>query len=273
MSRHLMTSMATILISGSLFAQAPTASLRRTADGKPDLSGIWQTGGISLQGGPQGNVVPPAGQAAPAAGDYTRGGAAAPAAAPPRGQRGGSPAAGLPTTPTLQPWAAEKAQSLKNIDDPTVHCFMPGVPRIISMPMPFEIVQTPKQVVILYEAFRAFRIIPTDGRKPVGETLPSYMGDSTGHWEGDTLVVDVKNFNGKIWGPGNMKVTSDAMHVIERYTPNGNTVSYEATIEDPKVLTGPFVYRTTMQHPPDTKVAEYECLENNVDVEHIDKTR
>ena len=169
----------------------------------------------------------------------------------------------------MQPWAAEKSAAMKNVDDPTVHCFMPGVPRIVSMPMPFEIVQTPKQVVILYEAFRAFRSIPTDGRKPVGEVLPSYMGDSVGHWEGDSLVVDVKNFNGRIWGPGNMKVTSDALHVVERYTPTGNTIAYEATIEDPKVLTQPYIYRTTLRRPPETRVLEYECLENNINIEHI----
>jgi hypothetical protein len=137
------------------------------------------------------------------------------------------------------------------------------------MPMPFEIIQTPKQVVILYEAFRAFRNIPIDGRKQPGETLPSFMGDSTGRWDGDTLVVDVKNFNGKIWGPGAMRITSDALHVVERYTHNGNTVSYEATIEDSKVLTGPFVYRATFQRPPETRVMEYECLENNIDVPHL----
>jgi hypothetical protein len=254
-------SIAAILFSGSIFAQTPKASLPRTADGKPDLSGVWQTGGISLEG-TQANVVPATRPAAPAA----------PTPAGPRPQPGGEYAA-LPTQPALQPWAAEKAKTLTNKDDPTVHCFLPGVPRIISMPMPFEIVQTPKQVVILYEAFRAFRIIPTDGRKQPGETLPSYMGDSTGHWEGDTLVVDVKNFNGQIWGPGNMRVTSDAMHVVERYTPAGDTIAYEARVEDPKVLTGPFVYRTTIRRPPETRVAEYECLENNIDVPHLGNGR
>ena len=99
------------------------------------------------------------------------------------------------------------------------------------------------------------------------------MGDSKGHWEGDTLVVDVKNFNGQTWGPGNMRVTSDAMHVIERYTPAGDTIAYEARVEDPKVLTGPFVYRTTIRRPPETRVAEYECLENNIDVPHLGNGR
>jgi hypothetical protein len=158
---------------------------------------------------------------------------------------------------------------MKNIDDPTVHCFQPGVPRVFGMPMPFEIVQTPNKIVILYEAFRTWRIIPTDGKKLVGESPPGYNGDSVGKWEGDTLVVDVTNFNGKIWGPGNMKVTSDAYHVVEKYTLAGDSINYEATIEDPKVLTQPYVYRTTFRKPPETRVMEYECLENNINLESI----
>jgi hypothetical protein len=256
MLKRLSMSLAAILLSGSAFAQTP--AIPRTPDGKPDFSGVWQTGGISLTG-PQANIVPtaPPAPAAPAA----QGRGAAPK---PTGEY-----AALPTQPPLQPWAAEKVKSLTAKDDPTVRCFMPGVPRAFGMPMPFEIVQTPKQIVILYEAFRAFRIIPTDGRKPVGETLPGYMGDSNGRWEGDTLVVDVKNFNGTIWGPGNMRVTSDAYQVTERYTHRGDTIAYEARIEDPKVLTGPFVYRTTFRRPPDTRVAEYECLEGYNDVPHL----
>jgi len=253
---------AATLIASPVFAQAPATPIPRTPDGKPDFSGVWQTGGISLSGR-EANVVSPAGQQpAGARGQGARGGA-------PGGGRGAQAGGGLPTQPSLQPWAAEKVKTLTAKDDPTVHCFMPGVPRIVGMPMPFEIVQTPKQIVILYEAFRAFRIIPIDGRKPVGESLPSYMGDSVGRWEGDTLVVDVTNFNGKIWGPGAMRITSDALRVVERYTHNGDTVSYEATIDDPKVLTGPFVYRTVMRRPPETRVMEYECLENNRDVPHL----
>lgn len=169
----------------------------------------------------------------------------------------------------MQPWSAEKSAAMKNIDDPTVHCFQPGVPRVFGMPMPFEIVQTPNKIVILYEAFRSYRIIPTDGKKPAGESLPSFNGDSVGRWEGDTLVVDVTNFNGRIWGPGNMKVTSDAYRVVERYTVSGDTIAYEATIEDPKVLTQPYVYRTTFRKPPETRIMEYECLENNINLDSI----
>ena len=276
--------MAVLFIAGASFAQAPAASIKRTADGKPDLSGVWQTGGISLTGGAQGNVVAPGAAAAPAAGGRggaapaggrgagAGGGGAAPAgggrgAGAGGGQRGGGTPA--PGALSMQPWAAEKSAAMKNLDDPTVHCFQPGVPRVVGMPMPFEIVQTPNKIVILHEAFRTYRIIPTDGKKLAGESLPSYNGDSVGRWEGDTLVVDVTNFNGKIWGPGNMKVTSDAYKVVEKYTPAGDTITYEATIEDSKVLTQPYIYRATFRKPPETRVMEYECLENNINLKSI----
>jgi hypothetical protein len=169
----------------------------------------------------------------------------------------------------MQQWAADQAAKMKNIDDPTVHCLMPGVPRIISMPFPLEIIQTPNKIAILYEAFRTIRVIPTDGKLVGGEAAPSFNGDSVGHWEGDTLVVNVTNFNGRIWGPGNMKVTSDQYHVVERYTLQGDALAYEAVIEDPKVLTGPFVYRATLRHPPETRIMEYECAENNINLQSI----
>lgn len=274
MFKPIVAAMAVLVLASPTFGQAPAGAFSRTADGKPDLSGVWQTGGISLQG-TDANVVPSGDQAAaPAAGARGgRGGGArgggARGAGGPRGGGGARGAAPAPGALSMQPWAAEKSASMKNVDDPTVHCYMPGVPRIVGMPMPFEIVQTPNKVVILYEAFRAFRIIPTDGSPAAGESLPSFMGDSMGRWEGDTLVVDVKNFNGKIWGPGAMRVTSEDYQVVERYTPTGDAIAYEATITDPKVLTQPYVYRTTLRRPPETRVMEYECLENNINLEHI----
>jgi hypothetical protein len=269
----------TIFMSTALLAQAPApaaapAPIKRTADGKPDFSGIWQSGGISARGG-SANVVPPGGTPAPAAG--ARG--AAPAGGARGGPgggggRGGGPAgsqasAGLPTAAPLQPWAVEKTRGLKNIDDPTVHCFQPGVPRVVGMPFPLEIVQTPNKIAILYEAFRTFRVFPTDGKLVGGESIPGYNGDSVGHWEGDTLVVVVTNFNGKIWGPGAMKITSDKYKVTERYNLVGDTLAYEAIIEDPGVLTGPFVQRYTLTRPAETRIMEYECNENNINLESI----
>ena len=253
-------------VTSALFAQAPAAApIKRTADGKPDLSGIWQSGGVSREGATA-NIVPAGG--APAAG--ARG------AAGPRGgggARGGGAAAqpgALPTQPPMQPWAQEKSAKMKNIDDPTVHCLMPGIPRVVGMPFPLEIIQTPNKIVILYEAFRTFRVIPTDGKLTGGESAPSFNGDSVGHWEGDTLVVDVTNFNGKIWGPGNMKVTSPKYHVVERYTLEGDTLVYRVVIEDPDVLTGPFSPAPSrLTRPPETRIMEYECAENNINLNTI----
>jgi hypothetical protein len=266
----------TILFSSVLLAQAPEGAIKRTADGKPDFSGIWQGGGVSRDGA-QANIVPtgaqPAAAQAGARGGGVRGGAAAPAG---RGAGGGGgrgataqPGA-LPTQPPMQQWALEKSQKMKNIDDPTVHCLMPGIPRVVGMPFPLEIIQTPNKLVILYEAFRTFRVIPLDGKLVGGEAAPSYNGDSVGHWEGDTLVVDVTNFNGRIWGPGNMKVTSAKYHVTERYTLVGDTLQYQAVIEDPDVLTGPFSPTPTiLRHPPETRIMEYECIENNINLNSI----
>jgi hypothetical protein len=266
-----------VCLAGGLFAQAPAAApIKRTADGKPDLSGIWQGGGISLTGGPTGNIVSAtAAPAAPAAGGRGAGGAggagggrgAAPGGG---GGRGAAAPGALPTQPPMQQWAIDKVKNYKNIDDPTVHCYMPGIPRVVGMPFPLEIVQTPGKVVILYEAFRTFRVIPTDGKPLPGEGIAGYNGDSVGHWEGDTLVVDVTNFNGKIWGPGNMKVTSTKYHVVEKYHLEGDTLVYETTIEDPEVLTGPFAPpRTVLRHPSPTRIMEYECLENNINLNTI----
>jgi len=264
------TLVLTIAMSSALLAQTP-AAVKRTPDGKPDLSGIWQGGGISAEG-PQANIVSATAAPPPAGG---RGAVGARGAGGPAGGRGAAAQPGaLPTQPPMQPWAAEKSRGMKNIDDPTVHCYMPGVPRVVGMPFPLEIIQTPDKIVILYEAFRTFRVIPTNGKKLPGEGISSYNGDSVGHWEGDTLVVDVTNFNGKIWGPGNMKVTSEKYHVTERYTltptANGDTLVYETIIDDPGVLTGPFRPNpTTLRHPFETHIMEYECLENNINLNTI----
>lgn len=272
----------TIFLSSVLFAQAPAGAIKRTPDGKPDLSGIWQGGGVSASG-TQANIVPAGAQPAAAGrGGAAAGGRGGGAPAGARGAGGGAAAGGgrggaaaaqpgaLPTQPPMQPWAAEKSRGMKNIDDPTVHCLMPGVPRVVGMPFPLEIIQTPNKIVILYEAFRTFRVIPTNGKLVGGEAAPSYNGDSVGHWDGDTLVVEVTNFNGKIWGPGNMKVTSDKYHVTERYTLVGDALQYQVVIDDPGVLTGPFSPNpTTLRHPPETRIMEYECIENNVNLNSI----
>jgi hypothetical protein len=149
-----------------------------------------------------------------------------------------------------------------------------GVPAITMNPMPLQIVQTPKTTVILYEVMRAFRIIPTDRTNHPPDLDPTYMGDSVGHWEGDTFVVDVTGFNDKTWLDGAGHFHSDALHVVERYTRTPqDTIHYEATAEDPNVLTKPWkVVDTQLRHPPrDDRIMEYECAQNNIDLSHIVK--
>ena len=119
-----------------------------------------------------------------------------------------------------QPWAAEKAKTLGHKDDPALWC-IPSIigPNPVGNGLVGEIVQTAKTVVMLIETYHGFRVIPTDGRPHRDDVVPSYKGDAVGHWEGDTLVVDVTNFSDKNWlnHHGNVSFHSDALHMVERY--------------------------------------------------------
>jgi len=120
--------------------------------------------------------------------------------------------------------------------DPEAKCYLPGVPRATYMPLPFQIIQGDKKIVIAYEYASASRIIPLE---KVGEApTDSYMGWSQGRWDGDTLVVDVTGFNDKTWFDRAGDFHSEALHVVERYTPaSSQMMNYEATMEDAKVFT------------------------------------
>jgi hypothetical protein len=152
-----------------------------------------------------------------------------------------------------QPWALEQKKDnfakrfvRVNTDgvrleplDPEAKCYLPGVPRATYMPFPFQIIQGNKKIVIAYEFASASRIIPLE--KAGDAPTDSYMGWSQGRWEGDTLVVDVTGFNEKTWFDRAGDFHSEALHVVERYTPvSTNMLQYEATIEDPKVFTRPW---------------------------------
>ena len=226
----------------------------RTSDGKPDMTGVWQGGSNRVGTWEEAN--------SPAAGaEFGTG-------------RGGTP---LPPRepPPYQPWAAKKVLEFYNrrgIDDPEAHCLAPGVPRITTIGLfPMEIEQTPKKVIMLYEVFSVFRVIPIGAKHP-DDLEPSFMGDSVGHWEGDTLVVDVTSFNDKTWlGPVGSFHT-EALHVTERYTRvDYNTIRYDVTMEDPNVFTKPWNTHSTIMLRPGTRLREYECSENNADMERYEK--
>jgi hypothetical protein len=145
--------------------------------------------------------------------------------------------------PVPPPYKPEFAAKVKEMSehwmnyDPVFHCGMSGFPRL---GVPAEIVQTPDELVFLYEPIEqlnSFRIIPLDGRKHDPSFNPSYLGDSVGHWEGDTMVIDVVNFTDETWISREMPIHSDAMHVVETLKREGNTIQWKAVIDDPNVFT------------------------------------
>ena len=244
-------------LSGSPLAQSapPAAAAKpvpRTADGKPDLSGIWIAGGVGLLFGE----------------------------AEAERIRKADIAAGRPAPPPRQPppykpeAEARRQQYLarRGIDDPMARCLLTGVPRITVRPLPFEIVQLRDRVIILYEIHHAFRIIPTDGRPHPDDIEPSYLGDSVARWEGDTLVVDVTGFNDKTWLAGVGTIHSEKLRVTERYRRDTfDTIIYDVTMEDPEVFTKPWQQQETFRLRPNERIREYECIENNEDIVRFEK--
>jgi hypothetical protein len=224
----------------------------RAADGKPDLTGVWQAGSSRI-----------------GTWEETNGGGLA------GGEVTANPVQVTREPAPYQEWAAKKVLESFNrrgVDDPMARCLSPGVPRTTTMGLfPMQIVQTPQQVVMLFEVFHVFRVIPIDAKHPE-DLESSYMGDSVGHWDGDTLVVDVTGFNDETWLAGTGTFHSDALHVVERFKRvDYNTIQYEVTMEDPKVLTKPWVSRSNIMLRPGTRLREYECSQNNTDLKRYEK--
>jgi hypothetical protein len=145
--------------------------------------------------------------------------------------------------------------------DTVKKCYLPGVPRITLLPMPFQIFQSGKYVAIIYQYAHAFRTIYLDDTKHL-DGIDFWMGDSRGHWEGNTLVVDVADFNDQTWLDAAGDYHSDALHVVERYTRTApDTITYETTIEDPKVFTHAWQIRVPLGLNTDknARLLEYEC--------------
>jgi hypothetical protein len=229
----------------------------RTSDGKPDFTGVYQGG--SSKRGDWDFQVPSDQPGVPTA--ATQAAVTSPVRRDP-----------IP----FQPWAREKAQEIVNmrsINDPTSRCLPGPSPRANSVALfPIQFVQTPKQIVILYEYFSVFRVIPLDQKAHPDDLEPSFLGHSIGHWEGNTLVVDIVGFNDKGWVLSGGIFHSDALHITERYTRvDFDTINYEATIEDKNVFTQPFKTSTTMMLREGQRLREYVCSENNEDVLRLEK--
>jgi len=246
-------------------AQAPraaeAASVPRQADGKPDLTGVWQGG--STQPGPWAEAN--AGLGVGGTGRDPNAAVVASSNDRPAGREGAP----------YQAWAAQKvleAFERRGIDDPTSRCLPAGIPRSVMLGLfPQQFVQTPTQLVILYEYMSTFRVIPF-GVDHADDLLPSYMGNSVARWDGDTLVVDVVGFNDKTWLAGTGTFHSDALHIVERYTRvSRDRIDYEVTMEDPEVLTKPWSLRSSLMLREGTRVQEYVCAENNLDVQRYEQ--
>jgi hypothetical protein len=164
-----------------------------------------------------------------------------------------------------KPWAAaRKKDNLEHwLDrDPEIKCFQPGIPRGMYMPYPFQIIQSATKVQMVFEYANAQRTIHLNKMDDYPNV--AYMGYSVGHWEGDTLVVDVKDFTDATWFDRSGDFHSDALHVIERYTPNGpNVIRYEATIEDPQVFTRTWKISMPLYKrlEPNAQLTDFRCVE------------
>jgi len=247
--RTLLLAAVVVLTASFATAQDPTP---RTADGHPDLSGVWWPGN-DLRVQPLNPAPPPAGRAGgPPAGGPGRGGP------PPRRER---------FEDNYTDAAKARAKSLSDKDDPTLRCqstaFGTLSVSLYNTGFVGQIVQTPKFLVFLSETNPTFRIIPTDGRPHRDDQPPSSRGDSVGHWDGDTFVVDTRNYSDKNWmhAEGEVSFHSESMHIVERYRRiNKDTMEVEATIEDPKVLTKPWVVpKVTLRLAPFDQVMALDC--------------
>ena len=237
-----------------------TGAVPRASDGKPDLTGVWQGGSTQRGSWEETN------------GGVGVGGSGRDASAPVATSSNDRPA-GREGAP-YQDWAAKKvleAFNKRGIEDPTARCLPAGLPRTVTLGLfPQQIIQTPKQIVILYEYMSVFRVIPLNAKHP-DDLIPAYMGNSVAHWEGDTLVVDVVGFNDKTWLAGTGTFHSDALHITERYTRlDKDQINYDVTMEDPNVLTRPWTLHSTLMLREGTRLEEYVC-ENNLDPARYEK--
>ena len=218
---------------------AAAAGQGESADGRPDLSGIWQAVNAASWNVEAHNAE----DGVPAGLSVVVGG----------------------KIPYRDDALAQRRENFENRQtaDPVRQCFLPGVPRIMYMPFPFRIVQTPDHVVMSFEFAHAVRIVYTDGSP---HPLPNdfWMGDSRGRWEGDTLVIDTTHFNDRTWFDASGNFHSNQLHVVERLTPiSENHVRYEATIEDPEVFTRPWTIRMPLYRrlEENLQILDYDCVE------------
>jgi hypothetical protein len=233
-------------MAGMLHGQQP-ARIPRLPDGKPNLSGIWQAMNTANWDLEEHAARPGLVVALGAVG------------AEPGGP--GVVDGEIPYLPAAR--ETKKANFAQRLTaDPEIKCYLPGVPRATYMPYPFEILHSTKAIFFAYEYAGAVRNVFL--KDPGPAPADSWMGQSVGHWDKDTLVIDVTGLDERTWFDRAGNFHSDALHVVERYTPMGpDVLSYEATIEDPKVFSRPWkitmpLYRHVEKN---ARLMEFKCVE------------
>jgi hypothetical protein len=167
-------------------------------------------------------------------------------------------------------YGLERFNAAKRQIDPQGRCIFPGVPRIMNLPYPFQIVQLPDKIIFLYEALHNFRIIHTDGRSHLEGQVPALMGHSVGRWEGDTLIIETVGLTDRTWLDDFGNQHSAETRVTERYRrPDHDTLVFNYTLQDPLMYTEPWTVpeRRIPLAPADWELMEYACTDNNKVVE------
>lgn len=241
---------ASLCLLVSVFSEAAeSAAVPRTADGSPDFNGIWQAIGSAHW-----NVEPHAADFSPLV---------------ELGAIGAIPAGlGVVEGGRIPYTAAARAKQQENKADwlaldPVVKCYMPGIPRANYLPFPFQIIQSPGHVIMAYEFASASRIVYMN-RPDFEAPIFTWMGHSRGHFDGDTLVIDVTDQVPDTWLDSAGNHHSDALRVTERYTHSGpNVLIYEATLEDPNVYTQPWTLKMPLYRRLDEnmQILEFKCVE------------
>jgi hypothetical protein len=257
----------------------------RTPDGQPDLQGMYTRNGVvGLEANAPENPIDPGGKnplsvsnRGDGLGPYPKifgeGGAVLRG-----GQRGPQRRAGIVDPPDKKlPWRpeedAKRRDFLLHMNPPAdlghvelnARCTLPGLFQGEDNNNPYQFLQRPQEVVILYDYNHTSRVIHLDGRPHLGKNIRLFMGDSLGHWEGDTLVVETTNFNGKTAYSREIPYLSDALHTVERFTiVDANNIDYEITIEDPMLFTKPWkVAGYFTRAPKDIESLEFACAEGS----------
>ena len=234
-----------------------TARAPRGADGRPDLSGLWQTDSAPpelLQ-----RLIPEA----------TNGAGEEPLSQYFIDIFSDFKPEDVPFRPAAAREFRQRARNFTKLS-PISHCLPEGMPLIEMAPAPYKIVQTPGAAFMLYERDTTYRQVYTDGRKLPSDPQPSWLGYSVGKWDGDSLVVDTIGFNDRGWLDARAHVHSQALHLTERFQRlDIGHMEVQLTIDDPQTYTRPFTIKLKQRLLPDTDLLESYCAENEKDASHV----